>query len=405
LPAIDLEDLGFDRGAHLLVDRAFASLAPGGRLTVRGRDLHLQIHLGAWARAQGHRVEDADRSGEGRGAGGVRDGIILVKGGADEARWRHATRAGDPAPGGVVDRAPAAWGLAARGALVEAGGPPLLSADLDRKTDVWADIAPKLYAQALAGQWDPATAVDWTAAIEHGPEVEAAVVQVMTYLIENEQAALLVPARFIARVHPHYREVLQLLAVQTADEARHIEVFTRRALLSGGPLGTSGAGGRASLQTLLEEPDFSLAAFLLSVLGEGTFLNLLSFLERHSPDPVTRQVAHLALQDEARHVAFGMAHLEHRVAAEPELRTRLRAAIERRHDALAATAGLHAGVHDALVLLAAGAFTPAAIASGWERVGRLQADMDEGRQRRLAHLGFPPDEAAALSALHTRNFM
>jgi hypothetical protein len=31
--------------------------------------------------------------------------------------------------------------------------------------------------------------------------------------------------------------------------------------------------------------------------------------------------------------------------------------------------------------------------------------MHEGRQRRLVRLGFPPDEAAALSALHTRNFM
>ncbi|MGH9010725.1 MAG: hypothetical protein ACRDYF_12885, partial [Acidimicrobiia bacterium] len=61
--------------------------------------------------------------------------------------------------------------------------------------------------------------------------------------------------------------------VQAADEARHVEVFTRRAELSGGPLGTSGAGGRASLQTLLDEPDFSLASFLLSVLGEGTFLD------------------------------------------------------------------------------------------------------------------------------------
>ena len=64
-------------------------------------------------------------------------------------------------------------------------------------------------------------------------EVEAAVVQVMTYLIENENAALVVPARFLGQIHPHFREVMQLLAVQVADEARHIEVFTRRALLDG----------------------------------------------------------------------------------------------------------------------------------------------------------------------------
>jgi hypothetical protein len=227
----------------------------------------------------------------------------------------------------------------------------------------------------------------------------------MTYLIENEQAALVVPARFIARVHPHFREVVQLLAVQVADEARHVEVFTRRAELSGAPLGTSGAGGRASLQTLLDEPDFSLAAFLLSVLGEGTFLDLLGFLERHGPDPVTRRVAHLALADEARHVAFGMAHMGALLASDPGLRSRLATVVRRRHDALASTAGLNAEVFDALVVLAAGAFTPAAIADGFAKVQALEADMDDGRRRRLAKLGFSAGDAAELAELHTRNFM
>ena len=304
-----------------------------------------------------------------------------------------------------MDQAPATWGLAARGALVEEGAPPLRHADLDSREEVWADDAPRLYAQALAGQWDPATAVDWDEPFDLPDEVEDAVVQVMTYLVENEQAALVVPARFIGRIHPHYREVVQFLAVQTADEARHVEVFTRRALLRGRPLGTSGAGGRASLQTLLDEEDFSLASFMLSVLGEGTFLNLLAFLERCAPDPVTRRVAHLALADEARHVAFGMGHLADRAADDPAFAGRMRAAMERRHDVLASTSGLNEAVHDALVVLAAGAFTPAAVAAGWEAVTRMEAEMLEGRTRRLVRLGFPPEEAAELAALHTRNFM
>ena len=116
-------------------------------------------------------------------------------------------------------------------------------------------------------------------------EVEDAVVQVMTYLVENETAALIVPSRFVAQLHPHFREVMQLLAIQAADEARHIEVFTRRALLKGRQLGLSTAGGQASLQTLVEERDFATASFLLSVLGEGTFLSLLWFLERYAPIP------------------------------------------------------------------------------------------------------------------------
>lgn len=229
--------------------------------------------------------------------------------------------------------------------------------------------------------------------------------QVMTYLVENEQAALVLPARLLARIHPHFREVVQLLAVQAADEARHVEVFTRRALLKTGRMGTSSAGGRASLATLLAEPDFALASFLLSVLGEGGFLNLLSFLDRHAPDPVTRAVVRLAHQDEARHVAFGVAHLQHQTSVDPGLRGRLRGAVEHRHDVLRDTAGLNQDVLDALVVLAAGSWQPAAVARGHRQVGELLTAMDEGRQRRLIRLGFPADEAAELSALHTRNFM
>lgn len=201
-------------------------------------------------------------------------------------------------------------------------------------------------------------------------------VQVMTYLIENEMAALVAPARLLAR-----------------------------ALLKGGEMGTSGAGGRQSLATLITEPDFALASFLLSVLGEGSFLNLLTFLDRNAPDPLTRQVARLARQDEARHVAFGVAHLQHQATVGTTLRTRLRAAVERRHDVLIDTAGLNQDVFDSLVTLAAGEWTAEAIGRGYDQVQRLQAEMDEGRQHRLIRLGFPADEVAEISALHTRNFM
>lgn len=383
---VDLGPLGLDAGGHLLLDHALGELLPGDRLRVVGGGPHLAAHLGPWARRRGHRVM----------------GDLVVRGDASERRMAGAERAG--AHDRVAERPPASWGLAARGALVEQGAPPLVGADLDQRQEVWTDLAPKLYAQAAAGQWDPATAVDWTPP-QLPDEVEAAVVQVMTYLVENEQAALMVPARFVGRIHPHFRETIQFLATQLADEARHVEVFTRRARLCGQQLGVSGAGGRASLQTLLDEPDWPAAAFLLSVLGEGTFLSLLSFLERHSPDPVTARIAHLALQDEARHVAFAMGHLGEHLRAEPAFRQRLATTVRRRHDVLASTAGLSGSVHDSLVVLAAGEWSRDAIRRGWVRVHQLQEDMDEGRRRRLVRLGFSDDEAAELSVLHTRNFM
>lgn len=387
--AVELGPLGLDRGAHLLIDQALGPLPPGAGVEVRGSDPSLAADLAGWARRHGHRVE----------------GRVVVRGEAVDQRWCGAERSGDPSPGVVAERAPASWGLAARGALVEAGGPALPGADLDERPLVWSELAPQLYAQAAASQWDPATAVDWDAAVVLPEVVERSVVQVMTYLVENEQAALVVPSHFVGRIHPHYREIVQLLAIQMADEARHIEVFSRRAALSGSALGASAVTGRASLQTLLDERDFSVAEFLLAVLGEGTFLHLLAFLERHAPDPLTARLCHLALQDEARHVAFGMAHLDEALQADQDLRARLAAAVVERHRVLEHTAGLAEGVHDALVVLAAGSLDPQAVGRGSDLVAALQGDMDAGRRRRLVKLGFTDGEAAELSSLHTANFM
>lgn len=397
---LDLRDLGLDRGGHLLVKRALRAVEVGAVLEVRGTDPSLSTHLRAWCRSQGHRLLWPDSP--------VADWVgRIVRGDAEAGRWRGARRAGhaDPKrPDAVVDRPSPSWGLAGRGAFVEAGA-PAFGFPIDDKDVVWADEAAALYAQAAAAQWDPATAIDWDVPFELPDDIEDAVVQLMSYLIENETAALVIPARFAGRIHPHFREVVQLLAIQAADEARHIEVFTRRALMHRDHLGLSTTGGQASLKTLVDEPDFALAAFMLSVLGEGSFLSLLWFLYEHAPDPVTRDVARLAAQDEARHVAFGLAHLSRHIRRDPTLRRRLALSVEHRHEALVDTAGLNEEVFDALLLLAAGSWDPTALERGWNCVITLEREMDEGRRKRLRRLGFDPEEAAHLSALHTRNFM
>jgi hypothetical protein len=294
--------------------------------------------------------------------------------------------------------------MAARGAIVEAGTPEF-DFLLVHKGEVWADDAARLYAQAVAAQWDPASAIPWDTPFHLDDDLEDAVVQIMTYLIENETAALIVPSRFIAQLHPHFREVMQLLAIQAADEARHMEVFTRRGLLKRGQLGFSTVGGQASLKTLVDEPDFAIASFLLSTLGEGTFLSLLWFIEQYAPDPVTAAVAKLSAQDEARHVAFSVAHLTQHLNSDSSLRPLLAGAVRRRNDVLRQTAGLNAEVFDALVLIAAGSWEPADLREGHRRVMQLTREMNEGRQKRLRRLGFTESDAAELSGLHTRNFM
>lgn len=394
---VDLGELRFDEGAHLLVKRAINRAEPGEDVLVRGHARDLELQLQVWARSAGHQTRRDGGSG----------GLYLSRGSAHSARWQGAEQAGHPdseVPGGVSERPPQRWGLAARGSTVEAGTPEF-GFPLAAKREVWADEAARLYATAVASQWDPNTAVPWDEPFDLPGEVEDAIVQLMTYLIENETAALVIPSRFVAQLHPHFREVMQLLAIQAADEARHVEVFTRRGLLKRDRLGLSTIGGQASLKTLVDEPDFAVASFLLSAMGESTFLVLLRFLERHAPDSVTRTVTRLAANDEARHVAFAVAHLRESARHDPRLLARLAQSVQRRHDALRHTAGLNQEVHDALVLMAAGSWEHADLQEGSRRVSQLLLDMDAGRRRQLTRIGFEEDQAAALSGLHTRNFM
>lgn len=398
-PIIDIEALGLDAGAHLLIKQGLRGVAAGGELLVTGSAQGWEAQLSAWCRNQGHGCRPITHEGK--------PSVAITKSAAASGRWRGALATGSADPTGpdsVAAIADARWGLAARGATVEAGSPEM-HFRLNAKHEIWTDDAAELYAQATAAQWHPDSAIDWGEAFELPDIVEDAVVQVMTYMIENEEAALIVPARFLGQLHPHFREVQALLSIQIADEARHIDVFTRRVRLKNREPALSTSGGQTSLKTLLDEPDFSISQFLLSVLGEGTFVSLLNFLHAYAPDPVTRQIARLAARDEARHVAFGMAHLQHRLQQEPGLRTTLANAVQSRNDALSATSGLNEEVFDALILLAAGEFTPAAIAAGYARVQQLMLDMAEGRRARLEKLGFAKSDARQLSSLHTRNFM
>jgi hypothetical protein len=60
-------------------------------------------------------------------------------------------------------------------------------------------------------------------------------------------------------IHPAYAEVAKFLSTQMADEARHIDVFLKRARAAGGGLGVSSVTTSQSLLSLLELADFSLS--------------------------------------------------------------------------------------------------------------------------------------------------
>jgi hypothetical protein len=156
---------------------------------------------------------------------------------------------------------------------------------------------------------------------------------------------------------------------------------------------------------LLEERDFSGAALLLNVLGEGTFLDLLRFVERHAPDAATRAAATLAHRDEVRHVHFGISHVRRRIATDPEQAAVLVDAAERRATKLTQMSGLSPLLTEGLTLMAARSLQPAELSSGAATVRELMQTMQDNRIRRLQAAGFDLRTAQHLSDLHTPNLM
>lgn len=408
--AVDGGELPLGGGLLALVRPALDELQAGGVLAVLSRSSSVREDLPSWCRAERHEYLGVEETADGLDRHLIVRGEFSVPSETSKANGSLKPRDGRLTAADVLEAAllpPYAdplTGFAPRGARVEPGGPSY-PFTLNERDHVAPPEVAMLYDQAVSGQWDATTDIPWSKVRPLPDALESALVQIMTFLAENELSALYVPSRFIARIHPAFAEVAMFLATQLADEARHIDVFLKRARLCGRGLGISSVTTSRSLLSLMQIEDFTEAAFLLSVLGEGTFLDLLSFIERHAPDEPTAELVRRAKNDESRHVHFGLAHVRVGLATDPTLYDRLEAAVRRRAAVLHGIGGVPAPLQDALTTLAAGSAEPGAIARGHESFRQLLETMHLSRIRRLGHAGFNHQQAEMISELHTPNFM
>jgi hypothetical protein len=387
--AVDGGDLPLGGGLLALLRPALLLLKPGGQLALVSSAAAAAQDLPSWCRVEHHDYLGADALPDGRTSHRIARGPLGVP------------RAPDLE---IPERADPATGFAPRGAAVEPGGPVYPFTLVERDHVIPPEVT-ALYEQAVSSQWVAARDIPWAAVKPLPDALERALGQTMTFLAENELSALYVPSNFLPKIHPAYAEVAMFLATQLNDEARHIEVFLRRARAGGGGLGVSSVTTSQSLLSLLELTDFTEAAFLLSVLGEGTFLDLLKFVERFAPDEATLILAQKARTDETRHVHFGLAHVRHALSRDPSLYGRLEAAVRKRAATMASAGGVPAPLADALTILAAGGTDPRGVRKGHDALRELLETMHENRVKRLEHAGFSPEQAKTLSDLHTPNFM
>lgn len=228
--------------------------------------------------------------------------------------------------GEVPDVAPRR-SMAGRGSTVD-GDVPDMGYILNKKSDVWAENVRELYEEAVARQWSATRDIPWSELPELPSDMEHAMCQVMTTLTEIEMIAADLPAKWMWRMNHDFLEAKMFLCTQIMDEARHAEVFRKRALANGGGLLFSRSSGEGLLRTILEAKTYTQATALLHLLGEGFILDIFRMGELFSPSHVEKKIFRMAMQDEARHVAYGTMHLRYAVEHDPDVAEEIHEALD-----------------------------------------------------------------------------
>jgi hypothetical protein len=240
---------------------------------------------------------------------------------------------------GSYGKAPAisyAATAAVRGSAVRAGV-PRTGYFLPKKSDTWSENAAMLYEEAVQRQWSSATDIPWEELTPLPDDVERAYSQFCTFLTEVEFIAGDTPSQWLPQISNDHFEVKLFLASQIMDEARHLDVFRKRALANGGGLMSS--SGNAGLRLIIEARDFTEMSTIMHVQGEGLVQSIFRMGEYIANNDAEKRIFRLSAQDESRHVAFGVMHLKYILETEPERREEIHSYLEKAEPIIGAGAG------------------------------------------------------------------
>ncbi len=199
----------------------------------------------------------------------------------------------------------------------------------------------KLYEKAKTSQWNGATDLDWSIAVDpekvaremsgavtffqqRMTEVEGSPVRSwgdaewlqfqmeafnwrMSQFLHGEQGALLCTGKIV--VTTPWIDAKYYAASQVMDEARHVEVFARyldQKLDGHYPVN---ANLQLLINDVLGDSRWDMTYMGMQIMIEGLALAAFGFMHQVTEEPLLKQLLRYVMSDEARHVAFGVLSL------------------------------------------------------------------------------------------------
>jgi P-aminobenzoate N-oxygenase AurF len=211
-----------------------------------------------------------------------------------------------------------------------------VEARLDWAYDSRAPRLRNLYEKAKQAQWNASNDVDWSVEVPFGaalPEDSAYGMAsfaasplakygrsmwdtfrwelqswMVSQFLHGEQGALVVAARLVEMVPTV--ESKCYAASQTADEARHVEVFSRYLREKVPAMYPVAPPLGALITDILTEQRWDVTALGMQIMVEALAMAAFRLADSTFHDDLIKQIARLVARDEARHVSFGVLSLE-----------------------------------------------------------------------------------------------
>ena len=220
--------------------------------------------------------------------------------------------------GVIPEEVPDSRCFAPRGAEFNAAEMPSMGYSLNTRAEAWAENMGTLYEEAVARQWSSTRDIPWHTLQPLPKDIEHAMCQLCTFFTEVEFIAGDVPGWWLSQINAAYHETKLFMATQIMDEARHLEVFRKRALANGGGLGKCPPEVEEGLKYIFDLRSFPQMLARLHLFGEGRVLTLFRLGELIAQNEVEKTIFRLCAQDESRHLAFGCLQLRYLIEQDPD---------------------------------------------------------------------------------------
>jgi hypothetical protein len=210
--------------------------------------------------------------------------------------------------------------------------------------------------------------------------------QLCTFLQECVAVTVGLSSHWIYSINQEFLELKSYLSTQILDQARHIEVFRKRALVGGQGLKRASATAEQALKEIFSAETYIQSSVAGNLMLGSFLLGLYRHVAAVAPSRTDRKLFRFVMQDTARLVAYGNGNLRYHLIHQPHQTAFLNDYLDATEHCLLGLIGSQECL-EPLIILSGGGTASAQVQAGSRRVARFLTTTVAEYLERCEHAG------------------